>query len=94
MCEPSPPRDKNTHCPSGGGLPSPLSLCVCVSFQEELQRWSQAMQRAVQPLAAEEASGSSGAKTHSLPPPSSSAALPEPSAAKKEKKFGLAGKKK
>ncbi|KAL3049568.1 hypothetical protein OYC64_008924 [Pagothenia borchgrevinki] len=62
--------------------------------EEELQRWSQAMQRAVQPLAAEEASGSSGAKTHSLPPPSSSAALPEPSAAKKEKKFGLAGKKK
>ncbi|XP_033967814.1 spectrin beta chain, erythrocytic [Pseudochaenichthys georgianus] len=62
--------------------------------EEELQRWSQAMQRAFQPLAAEEASGPSGAKTHSLPPPSSSAALPEPSAAKKEKKFSLAGKKK
>ncbi|XP_010776925.1 spectrin beta chain, non-erythrocytic 1-like [Notothenia coriiceps] len=62
--------------------------------EEELQRWSQAMQRAFQPLAAEEASGPSGAKTHSLPPPSSSAALPEPSAGKKEKKFSLAGKKK
>uniref|UniRef100_A0A4W6CML6 Spectrin beta chain n=1 Tax=Lates calcarifer TaxID=8187 RepID=A0A4W6CML6_LATCA len=64
--------------------------------EEELQRWSQAMEKAVQPLAAEEASGPSGAKTHSLPPPSSSAALPEPSSAKKdkEKKFSRFAKKK
>ncbi|XP_040916505.1 spectrin beta chain, erythrocytic [Toxotes jaculatrix] len=64
--------------------------------EEELQRWSQAMEKAIQPLAAEEASGPSGAKTHSLPPPSSSAALPEPSSAKKdkEKKFSRFAKKK
>uniref|UniRef100_A0A673CPL4 Spectrin beta chain n=1 Tax=Sphaeramia orbicularis TaxID=375764 RepID=A0A673CPL4_9TELE len=65
--------------------------------EEELQRWSQAMDRAAEPLAAEEASGPSGAKTHSLPPPSSSsAALPEPSSAKKdkEKKFSRFAKKK
>ncbi|XP_034531254.1 spectrin beta chain, erythrocytic [Notolabrus celidotus] len=67
--------------------------------EEELQRWSQAMERAVQPLAAEEASGPSGAKTHSLPAASSSsssAAPPEPSSAKKEKekKFSRFAKKK
>ncbi|XP_071381499.1 LOW QUALITY PROTEIN: spectrin beta chain, erythrocytic [Centroberyx affinis] len=64
--------------------------------EEELQRWTQAMQKAVQPLSAEEASGPSGAKAHSLPPPSSSTALPEPSAAKKEKekKFSRFAKKK
>ncbi|XP_028251669.1 spectrin beta chain, erythrocytic isoform X1 [Parambassis ranga] len=67
--------------------------------EEELQRWSQAMEKAVQPLAAEEASGPSGAKTHSLPPPpssSSAATLPEPSSAKKdkEKKFSRFAKKK
>uniref|UniRef100_A0A3B4FBW8 Spectrin beta chain n=2 Tax=Pundamilia nyererei TaxID=303518 RepID=A0A3B4FBW8_9CICH len=64
--------------------------------EEELQRWSQAMEKAVQPLAAEEASGPSGAKAQSLPPPSSSAALPEPSSAKKdkEKKFSRFAKKK
>uniref|UniRef100_UPI0037E86A31 spectrin beta chain, erythrocytic n=1 Tax=Semicossyphus pulcher TaxID=241346 RepID=UPI0037E86A31 len=65
--------------------------------EEELQRWSQAMEKAVQPLAAEEASGPSGAKAHSLPAPSSSsAALPEPSSAKKdkEKKFSRFAKKK
>ncbi|XP_037652637.1 spectrin beta chain, erythrocytic isoform X2 [Sebastes umbrosus] len=64
--------------------------------EEELQRWSQAMEKAVQPLAAEEASGPSGAKAHSLPPPSSSTALPEPSSAKKdkEKKFSRFAKKK
>ncbi|XP_022079058.1 spectrin beta chain, erythrocytic isoform X2 [Acanthochromis polyacanthus] len=64
--------------------------------EEELQRWSQAMEKAVQSLAAEEASGPSGAKAHSLPPPSSSAALPEPSSAKKdkEKKFSRFAKKK
>ncbi|XP_069392305.1 spectrin beta chain, erythrocytic isoform X2 [Paralichthys olivaceus] len=66
--------------------------------EEELQRWSQAMEKAIQPLAAEEASGPSGAKAHSLPPPSStsSAALPEPSSAKKdkEKKFSRFAKKK
>ncbi|KAM8915258.1 spectrin beta chain, erythrocytic isoform 1-T2 [Spinachia spinachia] len=65
--------------------------------EEELQRWSQAMEKAVQPLATEEASG---AKTHSLPPASSSSssstALPEPSSAKKdkEKKFSRFAKKK
>ncbi|XP_042292856.1 spectrin beta chain, erythrocytic isoform X1 [Thunnus maccoyii] len=64
--------------------------------EEELQRWSQAMEKAVQPLAAEEASGASGAKAHSLPPPSSSTALSEPSSAKKEKekKYSLFAKKK
>ncbi|XP_071771752.2 spectrin beta chain, erythrocytic [Centroberyx gerrardi] len=67
--------------------------------EEELQRWTQAMQKAVQPLSAEEASGlsgPSGARAHSLPPPSSSTALPEPSAAKKdkEKKFSRFAKKK
>nr|XP_029131745.1 spectrin beta chain, erythrocytic-like isoform X3 [Labrus bergylta] len=66
--------------------------------KEELQRWSQAMERAVQPLAEEEASGPSGAKAHSLPASSSStsAALPEPSSAKKdkEKKFSPFAKKK
>ncbi|KAM9842482.1 spectrin beta chain, erythrocytic [Aulostomus maculatus] len=61
--------------------------------EEDLQRWSKAMERAVQPLAVEEASGT---KTHSLPPPSSSAALPEPSSDKKdkEKKFRRFAKKK
>uniref|UniRef100_A0A7N6C3M6 Spectrin beta chain n=1 Tax=Anabas testudineus TaxID=64144 RepID=A0A7N6C3M6_ANATE len=57
----------------------------------------QAMDKAVQPVAAEEESGPSGGKTHSLPPPSSSsAALPEPSSAKKdkEKKFSRFAKKK
>ncbi|KAK9533937.1 hypothetical protein VZT92_009024 [Zoarces viviparus] len=66
--------------------------------KEELQRWSQAMEKAVQPLTAEEASGPSGAKALSLPlpPPSSSTALPEPSSAKKdkEKKFSPFAKKK
>lgn len=55
------------------------------------------MEKAVQPLAAEEASGPSGAKAHSLPTPSSSSpALPEPSTAKKEKekKFSRFAKKK
>lgn len=54
------------------------------------------MEKAVQPLAAEEASGPSGAKAQSLPPPSSSAAPPEPSSAKKdkEKKFSRFAKKK
>lgn len=66
-------------------------------FQEELQLWSQAMEKAVQTLAAEEAPGPSGSKTHSLPTaPSSSAALPEPGSAKKdkEKKFSRFAKKK
>ncbi|XP_056283080.1 spectrin beta chain, erythrocytic isoform X2 [Pseudoliparis swirei] len=70
--------------------------------EEELQRWSQAVEKAVQPLAEEEeeeASGPSGAKAHSLPPPppsSSSTALPEPGAAKKDekKKFSRFAKKK
>lgn len=71
-------------------------MCVCAHFQEELQRWSQAMEQAVQPQAAEEETEPSGAKAHSLPPPSSSAALPEPSSAKKdkEKKFSRFAKKK
>ncbi|XP_027855780.1 spectrin beta chain, erythrocytic isoform X2 [Xiphophorus couchianus] len=65
--------------------------------EEELQRWSQAMEKAVQTLAAEETPGPSGSKTHSLPTaPSSSAALPEPGSAKKdkEKKFSRFAKKK
>ncbi|KAM9707495.1 spectrin beta chain, erythrocytic isoform 1-T1 [Menidia menidia] len=67
--------------------------------EEELQRWSQAMEKAVQSLTAEEeASGPLGAKTQSLPAPSSSssAAPPEPSSAKKdkEKKFSRFAKKK
>uniref|UniRef100_A0A665VLN2 Spectrin beta chain n=1 Tax=Echeneis naucrates TaxID=173247 RepID=A0A665VLN2_ECHNA len=72
------------------------AVCFCVQFQEELRRWSQAMDKAVQPLAAEVVSGPSGAKAHSLPPPTSSAALPEPSSAKKEKekKFSRFAKKK
>lgn len=73
------------------------TVVFCVRFQDELQRWSQAMEQAVQTLAAEEAPGSSGAKTHSLPAPSSSsAAPPEPSSAKKdkEKKFNRFAKKK
>uniref|UniRef100_A0A7N6BG58 Spectrin beta chain n=1 Tax=Anabas testudineus TaxID=64144 RepID=A0A7N6BG58_ANATE len=73
------------------------STCSFTSFKEDLQRWSQAMDKAVQPVAAEEESGPSGGKTHSLPPPSSSsAALPEPSSAKKdkEKKFSRFAKKK
>lgn len=55
------------------------------------------MEKAVQPLAAEEASWTSGAKAQSLPTPSSSSpALPEPSTAKKdkEKKFSRFAKKK
>lgn len=58
------------------------------------------MERAVQPLAAEEvSSGPSGAKAHSLPPPpssSSSTSLPESTSVKKdkEKKFGRFAKKK
>uniref|UniRef100_A0A3Q3WR44 PH domain-containing protein n=1 Tax=Mola mola TaxID=94237 RepID=A0A3Q3WR44_MOLML len=58
--------------------------------EEELQRWSQAMEKAIQP-SAEEAKGPSGAKAHTLP-----AALPEPSSAKKdkEKKFSRFAKKK
>ncbi|XP_074548254.1 spectrin beta chain, erythrocytic isoform X2 [Halichoeres trimaculatus] len=64
--------------------------------EEELQRWSQAMEQAIQP---EDASGPSGAKTHSLPAPSSSsssAAPPEASTGKKEKekKFSRFAKKK
>ncbi|XP_028994013.1 spectrin beta chain, erythrocytic isoform X2 [Betta splendens] len=66
--------------------------------EEELQLWSQAMEKAVQPLAAEEVSRPSGAKAHSLPPPpsSTSTALSEPTSAKKdkEKKFGRFAKKK
>ncbi|XP_037550656.1 spectrin beta chain, erythrocytic [Nematolebias whitei] len=58
---------------------------------DELQRWSQAMEQAVH--TAEEAPGPSGATTHSLPAP---AAPPEPSSAKKdkEKKFNRFAKKK
>lgn len=56
------------------------------------------MEKAVQTPAAEEAPGPSGSKTHSLPsaPSSSSAALPEPGSAKKdkEKKFSRFAKKK
>lgn len=66
-------------------------------MQDELQSWSRAMERAVQGSPAEEeAPGPSGAKTLSLPAPSSSAALPEPAAAKKdkEKKFSRFAKKK
>ncbi|XP_068436471.1 spectrin beta chain, erythrocytic isoform X2 [Clinocottus analis] len=67
--------------------------------EEELQRWSQAMEKAVQPPAAEEASGTSGAKAHSLPPlaaAAASTAAPEPGSAKKdkEKKFSRFAKKK
>uniref|UniRef100_A0A671YVH8 Spectrin beta chain n=1 Tax=Sparus aurata TaxID=8175 RepID=A0A671YVH8_SPAAU len=64
--------------------------------EEELQRWSQAMEKAIMPQAAEEASGPSGAKAHTLPAPSSSTALPEASSAKKdkEKKFSRFAKKK
>ncbi|XP_072314307.1 spectrin beta chain, erythrocytic isoform X2 [Eucyclogobius newberryi] len=67
--------------------------------EEELQRWSQAMERAME-RALERAlelpamEGPSGAKTQSLPPVSSS--TPEPSSAKKdkEKKFSRFAKKK
>ncbi|KAF7201466.1 spectrin beta chain, erythrocytic isoform X1 [Nothobranchius furzeri] len=63
---------------------------------EELQRWSEAMEKAVQTLEAEEELGPSGAKTHSLPAPPSSATPPETSSAKKdkEKKFNRFAKKK
>ncbi|KAM9354581.1 LOW QUALITY PROTEIN: spectrin beta chain, erythrocytic [Pholidichthys leucotaenia] len=77
--------------------------------EEELQRWNQAMEKAVQPQAAaveEEAaaaaaaSGPSEAKAHSLPRPSTTSsppsAPPESSTAKKEKekKFSRFAKKK
>ncbi|XP_051941422.1 spectrin beta chain, erythrocytic isoform X2 [Hippocampus zosterae] len=67
--------------------------------EEELQRWSQAMARALQSPAEEEeaaAEGPSGAKSQSLPPPaSSSSTSPGPSAKKdKEKKFSRFAKKK
>ncbi|KAM6912333.1 spectrin beta chain, erythrocytic [Xenentodon cancila] len=64
--------------------------------EEELQSWSQAMERALQTPAAEEASGASRAKALSLPAPSSTTGLPEPSSAKKdkEKKFSRFAKKK
>ncbi|MEQ2171129.1 hypothetical protein GOODEAATRI_007573, partial [Goodea atripinnis] len=64
---------------------------------EELQRWSQAMEKAVQTLAAEEGPAPSGSKTHSLPAaPSSSAVPPVTGSAKKdkEKKFSRFAKKK
>uniref|UniRef100_A0A3Q2Z2T5 Spectrin beta chain n=1 Tax=Hippocampus comes TaxID=109280 RepID=A0A3Q2Z2T5_HIPCM len=67
--------------------------------EEELQRWSQAMARALQSPAEEEEAaveGPSGAKSQSLPPPaSSSSTSPGPSAKKdKEKKFSRFAKKK
>ncbi|XP_056151513.1 spectrin beta chain, erythrocytic [Lampris incognitus] len=64
--------------------------------EDDLQRWTQAMEKAVQPVVAEGTVGPSGSKAHSLPPPSSSTSLPEPSSAKKdkEKKFGRFAKKK
>ncbi|KAK7904446.1 hypothetical protein WMY93_017053 [Mugilogobius chulae] len=61
--------------------------------EEELQRWSQAMERALEsPLPAEE--GPSGVKSQSLPPVSAS--TPEPSSGKKdkEKMFSRFAKKK
>uniref|UniRef100_A0A665VL97 Spectrin beta chain n=1 Tax=Echeneis naucrates TaxID=173247 RepID=A0A665VL97_ECHNA len=91
-------REENTNNGHLKAKPPILNcaVCFCVQFQEELRRWSQAMDKAVQPLAAEVVSGPSGAKAHSLPPPTSSAALPEPSSAKKEKekKFSRFAKKK
>ncbi|XP_014050858.1 spectrin beta chain, erythrocytic isoform X1 [Salmo salar] len=54
--------------------------------KKELDLWTQAMEKAVKPLAQEEvgSSGSAGARAHSLPPPSSSA-TPEPAKDKKDK---------
>uniref|UniRef100_A0A3P9ALQ2 Spectrin beta chain n=1 Tax=Esox lucius TaxID=8010 RepID=A0A3P9ALQ2_ESOLU len=54
--------------------------------EDELGRWSQAMVKAVKPVALEEA-GPSGARARSLPPPSSSTTLatPEPAKDKKDK---------
>lgn len=82
-----------------------VGVCFCVfSLQNELQLWSQAMDRAIH-KAEEAESGPSGARARSLPPPSSSttttsssssAALPEPTSAKKEKEkmFSRFAKKK
>ncbi|XP_071238827.1 spectrin beta chain, erythrocytic-like isoform X1 [Salvelinus alpinus] len=57
--------------------------------EEELGRWTQAIEKAVKPLAQEEAepSGSAGVRARSLPPPSSSTTLttPEPAKDKKDK---------
>lgn len=54
--------------------------------KKELDLWTQAMEKAVKPLAQEEvgSSGSAGARAYSLPPPSSSA-TPEPAKDKKDK---------
>ncbi|XP_061600290.1 spectrin beta chain, erythrocytic isoform X2 [Cololabis saira] len=65
--------------------------------EEELQSWSQAMEKALRSPAAEEAaSGPSGAKALSLPAPSSTTGPPEPSSAKKDEKkmFSRFAKKK
>lgn len=82
-----------------------VGVCFCVFLlQNELQLWSQAMDRAIH-KAEEAESGPSGARARSLPPPSSSttttsssssAALPEPTSAKKEKEkmFSRFAKKK
>uniref|UniRef100_A0A3B4ACJ4 Uncharacterized protein n=1 Tax=Periophthalmus magnuspinnatus TaxID=409849 RepID=A0A3B4ACJ4_9GOBI len=67
---------------------------VCV-FQEELQRWSQAMDRALESSTeAPTEEGPSGAKSQTLPPVSTS--TPEPGSAKKdkEKMFSRFAKKK
>lgn len=72
-------------------------MVVCSWFQGEFQLWTRAMEKAIQPLVAgEETAGPSGAKAHSLPHPSASTTLPEPSSAKKdkEKKFSRFAKKK
>uniref|UniRef100_A0A4W5Q7J1 Spectrin beta chain n=1 Tax=Hucho hucho TaxID=62062 RepID=A0A4W5Q7J1_9TELE len=71
----------------------PLSLCnanceVLTNYKKKkhLDLWTQAMEKAVKPLAQEEVgpSGSAGARAHSLPPPSSST-TPEPAKDKKDK---------
>ncbi|XP_036397627.1 spectrin beta chain, erythrocytic [Megalops cyprinoides] len=63
--------------------------------EEELQNWTQAIEKAVEPQSEEVAPGPSGARAQSLPPPTSST-IPEASSAKKdkEKRFSLFTKKK
>lgn len=77
--------------------PARLSFTNVSGFnrpQEELQRWGQAMQEAMQEAVPQP---SAQAKAHTLPvPPTSSPAPPEPSSSRKEKekKFGRFAKKK
>ncbi|XP_072545677.1 spectrin beta chain, erythrocytic isoform X2 [Salminus brasiliensis] len=63
--------------------------------EDELQTWTQAIEKAGQPEAEDPVAGPSGPRARSLPPPSSSTLPEAPSAKKdKEKRFSLFTKKK